>query len=144
MNPNMAVHPSNNSQIAGSNVITVSFLSEQFFQFVEKNEHGKFKVVSKFLTEHGSIYCMDADDDLHYYHQTKWPRKKNHNCPKQVRICITFRWLGKRQKFLGSDYNGRCGDRKHTPAVFARQIMNKNKSRPKKTAYKKITALKHK
>jgi len=41
INPLIAVHPEKNSQIAGSKVVTVYFLSDQFFQFVTKNKKYK-------------------------------------------------------------------------------------------------------
>ena len=142
MNPNMAVDPKINSQIAGSNVVTVSLFSDQYFQFVQKVHNGKtkkYEVVSQFLTNHCSVYSMDPDDDQIYYHRTKWPRKKHNNCTDNVRISMTFRWLGKRSKFLGNDYNGRSGQRANTEAVFApRKIVENFKSNEKKKAYKEI------
>ena len=82
---------------------------------------------------------MDPDDDQIHYHRTKWPRKISKECTNNVRICITFRWLGKRAKFLGEDYGGRSGERQHTQAIQnPRQIINECKSETKKKAFKKV------
>jgi hypothetical protein len=138
MNPMMAINPKINSQIGGSNVVVVSFLSSQYFDFCDKikDENGKTKynVVNSFLTENCSIYVMDPNEDLKYYHTTRWPKGKNNN--HEVRMCITFRWLGKRIEFLGADYNGNTGNRKYTQAHHApMKIVNKF-SEKKRAAYK--------
>ena len=116
MNPSMAVDPKINSQIVGSSVIVVSFFAPQEFFFTDRAKTSssgkKPKTIWSFLTDHCSIYIMDPEDDSKHYHSTRFTKNcisKEHSC----RICFTLRWLGGKAAFLGSDYNGRTGDRKH-------------------------------
>jgi alkylated DNA repair dioxygenase AlkB len=79
----MTVDTSVNSQIDGSSVvIVVSFLADQLFQF--SRMESKFKRVESFLTKHCSIYVMNPEDDLSFYHQTKFP----HNCENTILECV--------------------------------------------------------
>jgi hypothetical protein len=119
MNPKMAIDPETNSQIVGSSVIVVSFFAPQEFLFTDRaktcsSTGKKRKTIWSFVTDHCSIYVMDPEDDSKHYHCTRFTRncvqKDVHSC----RICFTLRWLGGKAAFLGSDYKGRTGNRKHT------------------------------
>ena len=103
--------------------------------------------MSKFVTTCCSVHCMDPLDDLQYYHCTEWPKapKKGEisKINSKVKISMTFRWLGKRAQFLGSNYNNRSGERKYTQAITQpRRLLKGIKSDSKRSAMKHM--LKHK
>ena len=115
MNPAMVVSDEVNSQIMGSLVIVVSlFLSQRVSLAIRKDK--RFHTVSKFFTEHGSVYILHPHDDYHFYHGTDFSetQAKSTNF-ESVRVAITFRWLGNRMSYLGDDYANPI--RRHCQAV---------------------------
>lgn len=136
MNPSMAVDSNTNSQILGSNVVVISFFSSMNFLFTDiakatKNQT-KPKVLLQQLTEHCSIYVLSPWDDVEYYHKANFTNLKGRK-NTDVRVCLTLRWLSRRVEFVGDDYSGRMGDRRHQviyPNI--RKRINKQQSNAKR------------
>jgi len=82
--------------------------------------------VDSFDTEDGSLYILDPNDDLFYYHRARFRGSRD----GKVRIAITFRWLGHRMPYLCGDYKG---NRKHCEAYGCprRILEQKNKNKTK-------------
>jgi len=89
------------------------------------------------LTEDCSIYVMDSQDDLEWYHRTYFPQARSPEAVPShaVRISITFRWLAKRMTFLGENYDCNDGNRVYAQAVHPRPIIMSWKSAVKRKAY---------
>jgi hypothetical protein len=99
--PNMGIDPTHNSQLLGSSVMVLSLGHPQELQFVEIDKTSN--VVDSFTTEHGSVYILRCCDDLQYKHQAKFV----HQLKGKARVCLAYRWLGRRTKAFCMDYTKR-------------------------------------
>lgn len=135
MNPDMQVDVKTNSQIIGSNVIVVSFLASQFFEFLKEARASGERYGDSLITEHCSIYILDPEDDVNFYHHARFGRGSERH---DVRVAVTLRWLGARKVYIGEDYKGSCGDRRYQEAVDGvRKMIKEIKCPNKRLAHEK-------
>ena len=104
----MAINPIQNSQILGSSVLVVSFLDEQDFKLYPLKGSGT--AIRCFRLKHCSVYILRSEDDLKWKHGAEFPTWKDGGTgrqnPNNIRVAVCYRWLGRRCKAFGSEYQG--------------------------------------
>ena len=103
-----------NSQIFGTNVITITLEGEMDFSFFTPKKRGDYNAPQKDHERNPhtsrnlslfSVLVLDPRDDEEYMHGISFSHTQPSR-PNRIRICIVFRWASKRVTYRCEDAPG--------------------------------------